>query len=133
MQMGQFDSHKDKTRHKRRTRGLVGYWGHSFKKDDGSGCGNIVEDEAGGTKQLHWQFQIERQLSGGLYAVTTFSWWDGSDYSVETMTEKDLTNRSKCWLYPDRDSMVAAYERLARANKERRQTISTELASGGVQ
>jgi hypothetical protein len=118
--MGEFDSHKDKLKHRRRTRGLVGYWGHSFTKDGFSEHSNLVDDEAGGIKRLQWQFQIERQLSGGMYAVTVFSWWDGHDCSVEVIPENDLTNRSRCWLYPDREAMIEEYERVVRLNKSRR-------------
>jgi hypothetical protein len=118
--MTKWDSGKDRLRHSRRTRGLVGYWGHTLSAEDTGEYSNLVDDGAGGIKALRWQFQVERQLRGGMYAVVTFSWWDGSSSSVEVLSEKDLIDPSRCRLYPDREAMCDAYDKVVRLNRQRR-------------
>jgi hypothetical protein len=74
--------------------GFIGMFGHTF-------------DEKG---KVNWQFVIDKQLDDHHFAITTFSWLSGYDYSTEILTKADLLSK-KCRLYPTAEQMNDFYER----------------------
>lgn len=85
---------------KRQSTGLVGMFGHIF-------------DEKG---RVHWQFQIDRQITDETYAVMTFSWFSGEAWSTEILPLATLLGE-RCKLYQTAKEMNFHFERLSRAER----------------
>jgi len=93
-----------------RTAPTAGTFGVSFK-DDG-GC--------------HWQFVIDAMTDDGA-RITTFSWIDGDDWSVETVTKEWLANQ--CILFKDHDAFIQSAEYWGDFHKDRRNPEFATLVS----
>lgn len=64
-------------------------------------------DEAG---LIEWQGCVDARMGEGLYLVTTFSWFDGSDHNKKLIPLEDM----RTWtFYADTEDMREAWRRQA--------------------
>jgi hypothetical protein len=103
---------------RKRTRGLVGLYGHSL-------------DDMG---DVRLQFEIVRSLGKGTYACQLFSWVSGAPTDIITIHERDLTDPVNYRLYPDFAAMDHAADMDARKveRREARGTSEWGLSAEGA-
>jgi hypothetical protein len=84
------------------TEGLVGRWFHSWRpaRDDDSEYATKRGDRV-----LVWQGEVLERIEHELYLIETYSWWDGSPYSQELISVRDMDGWT---FYSSNVEMIAA-------------------------
>lgn len=100
-----------KTKIARRSKGLIGLFGHTYVPD---------LDAGGDATMIQYQFEIIRTMEGARYVVQLFSWIDGSPTTVSVMSEAEMLGPT-VKLYSTREDWCEGYDKESRKRRFERE------------